>query len=250
MHVCPLGRPFRPRGRGTSKLKGCGAFSVAQRRPSALLSYFPAPTRAQEIPLDEREMDPAEDKVVQVRHIYQDAHLSNVLNFGDPLLIVLTPQDTLLSLTRRIQQRLKMSDAEMAKLKVGLVTFSRIEPIADSEPQSARSVTTHVACSRGAGRQPAALGARACNSDNSAHALTTAVLTVARAPLLRAYAMRRCSCRRADELVKGRFRAQDNQQSGSWEDYIGIEHPAAPTGPGARRRNTTRYHDKPVKIYG
>ncbi|KAG8470588.1 hypothetical protein KFE25_009009 [Diacronema lutheri] len=139
--------------------------------------------RAEEIPLDERHMDASEDKVVHVRHFYQDANLSTV-NFGDPFLAVLTPSDTIGSLSRRIQARLKLPDDEMAKLKVGLVTFSRVEVIGETES------------------------------------------------------------------VKARFRAQDNQQSGSWEDYIGIEHPAGPVGPGARRRNAARYHDKPIKIYG
>lgn len=180
-------------------------------------------------------MDPSEDKVVQVRHVYQDAGLSSVVNFGDPLLVLLTPRDTVGTLRARLQARLKMADAEMAKLRVGLVTFSRIEALGES----ARGRSGHPAA-RAAPRDPLCSG--------GARARQNAGARRSRAPPLPRAPPR--ASRRAAELVKARFRAQDNQQSGSWEDYIGIEHPAAQSGPGARRRHVTRYHDKPVRIYG
>jgi len=174
-------------------------------------------------------MDASEDKVVHVRHFYQDANLSTV-NFGDPFLAVLTPSDTIGSLSRRIQARLKLPDDEMAKLKVGLVTFSRVEVIGES--------ARRFRCAAPLLRGPYAAGV-----PSNALVACSRMVPAPRCVPRRAFA-------RAAESVKARFRAQDNQQSGSWEDYIGIEHPAGPVGPGARRRNAARYHDKPIKIYG
>ena len=51
-----------------------------------------------------------------------------------------------------------------------------------------------------------------------------------------------------DEVVKQRFRKQDNY--GNWDDYLGLEHPQVP-GSG-RKKHAARagYGDKPIKIHG
>jgi len=135
--------------------------------------------RAEEIPLEERNMDP-EDRVVQVRHFYQDAKMNMIVNFGEPFLVLIAANDTLTEVRRRIHERLKLPDDDLAKLKVGLINFGRIEYINETE------------------------------------------------------------------VVKSRFRSQD---AGTLDDYLGIEHPAAPSGAAARKRFGTRYTDKPIKIF-
>jgi len=94
--------------------------------------------RVEEIPLEERAMGP-EDRVVHVRHVYQDTKHNTHTNFGDPLLVLITPADTLPSVRRRLQTRLRVSAEEVEKpLSVKLCTFGRIEELSETESVKAR----------------------------------------------------------------------------------------------------------------
>lgn len=121
-----------------------------------------------------------EDKLVHVRHFYRDARINMTHNFGDPFLLLLGDNETTQSVRARLQAKLGLTDEEIAKWKLAVVSFGRVEYLED------------------------------------------------------------------DEIVKQRFRKQDNY--GNWDDYLGLEHAQ---GQG-RKKHAARagYVDKPVKIYG
>jgi len=134
--------------------------------------------RAEEIPVEERHMG-ADDRLVQVRHFYQEVKISMIHNFGEPFLMLIACDDTLAIVRQRINERLKLSPEEFAELKLGVINFGRIEYINETES------------------------------------------------------------------VRARFRVEQ----GSMDDYLGIEHPGAPSGPAARKRFGARTTDKPIKIH-
>ena len=52
-------------------------------------------------------------------------------NFGDPFLLAIGPAETLASVRARIQAKLSLSDDELAKWKLAVVSFGRVEYLTD-----------------------------------------------------------------------------------------------------------------------
>ena len=102
-------------------------------------------------------------------------------NFGDPFLLLIAPDEPLSSIRARIQAKLGLGTEELAKWKIAVVSFGRVEYLEDDT-----------------------------------------------------------------EAVRPRFRKHDNY--GSWDDYLGLEHPQVP-GSG-RKKHAVRSYDKPIKING
>jgi len=73
----------------------------------------------------------ADDKLTHVRHFYRDARMNMTHNFGDPFLLMLGANETLASVRSRIQAKLSLSDEELAKWKLALVSFGRVEYLED-----------------------------------------------------------------------------------------------------------------------
>jgi len=88
--------------------------------------------RAEEVPPEELAAGP-EDKLIHVRHFYRDARMNMTHNFGDPFLLMITPNETLASIRSRIQARLVLSDEELSKWKFAVVSFGRVEYLEDEE---------------------------------------------------------------------------------------------------------------------
>ena len=87
--------------------------------------------RAEEIAPDELELG-QEDKLIHVRHFYREARMQNMThNFGDPFLLAIGPAETLASVRARIQAKLSLSDDELAKWKLAVVSFGRVEYLTD-----------------------------------------------------------------------------------------------------------------------
>jgi len=86
--------------------------------------------RAEEISPEELDAAP-DDKLIHVRHFYRDARMNMTHNFGDPFLLMLGANETLASVRARIQAKLSLSDEELAKWKLALVSFGRVEYLED-----------------------------------------------------------------------------------------------------------------------
>ena len=114
-------------------------FSLPCRRspPSFLCSLSLSPKqywtiRAEEIPPEEANAGP-EDKLVHVRHFYRDARMNMTHNFGDPFLLMLGADETTASVRNRVQAKLQITDEEIAKWKLAVVSFGRVEYLEDNE---------------------------------------------------------------------------------------------------------------------
>ena len=88
--------------------------------------------RAEEIPPEEANAGP-EDKLVHVRHFYRDARMNMTHNFGDPFLLMLGADETTASVRNRVQAKLQITDEEIAKWKLAVVSFGRVEYLEDNE---------------------------------------------------------------------------------------------------------------------
>jgi len=88
--------------------------------------------RAEEVPREEETAGP-DDKLVHVRHFYRDARMNMTHNFGDPFLLMLGRDETTASVRTRVQARLGLSDEEIAKWKLAVVSFGRVEYLEEDE---------------------------------------------------------------------------------------------------------------------
>lgn len=84
------------------------------------------------MPADEAEV-PADDKPIHARHFYRDTRMNMTHNFGDPFLLHLGAEESAAQVRRRIQAKLQISDEEMAKWKLAVVSFGRVEYLEDDE---------------------------------------------------------------------------------------------------------------------
>ena len=75
----------------------------------------------------------ADDKLVHVRHFYRETRMNMTHNFGDPFLVLIGPEETLASVRQRIQAKLGVSDEEIAKWKLVVVSFGRVEYLEDDD---------------------------------------------------------------------------------------------------------------------
>ena len=74
-----------------------------------------------------------DDKLVHVRHFYRETRMNMTHNFGDPFLVLIGPEETLASVRARIQAKLGVSDEEIAKWKMAVVSFGRVEYLEDED---------------------------------------------------------------------------------------------------------------------
>jgi len=88
--------------------------------------------RAEKIPEEELRAGP-EDKLVHVRHFHRDSRMNMTHNFGDPFLLLLGEAETTASVRTRIQAKLSLSDEELAKWKLAVISFGRVEYLEDDE---------------------------------------------------------------------------------------------------------------------
>jgi len=86
--------------------------------------------RAEHLAPEEYHAGP-DDKLIHVRHFYRDNRMNMTHNFGDPFLLLISPEETLASMRARIQTKLGLSDEELAKWKVAVVSFGRVEYLED-----------------------------------------------------------------------------------------------------------------------
>jgi len=88
--------------------------------------------RAEELAEEEITAGP-EDKLVHVRHFYRDQRMNMTHNFGDPFLLLLGAEETTVSVRKRVQAKLGLSDEELAKWKLAVISFGRVEYLEDDE---------------------------------------------------------------------------------------------------------------------
>jgi ubiquitin carboxyl-terminal hydrolase 7 len=89
--------------------------------------------RAEELAPEELTAGP-EDKLIHVRHFFRDARMNMTHNFGDPFLLLISPDETLASIRHRIRVKLRLTAEEMASWKIAVVSFGRVEYLeADDE---------------------------------------------------------------------------------------------------------------------
>ena len=88
--------------------------------------------RAEDIPPEEH-VAGAEDKLVHVRHFYRDQRMNMTHNFGDPFLLMLGADETTASVRVRVQAKLGLSDEEIGKWKLAVVSFGRVEYLEEDE---------------------------------------------------------------------------------------------------------------------
>ena len=88
--------------------------------------------RAEEMAPEELSMGP-DDKLVHVRHFYRETRMNMTHNFGDPFLVVIGAQETLASVRTRIQMQLGVSEEEIAKWKLAVVSFGRVEYLEEDD---------------------------------------------------------------------------------------------------------------------
>ena len=88
--------------------------------------------RAEELAPEELTASP-EDKLVHVRHFYRDSRMNMTHNFGDPFLLLLGPNETTATVRARVQLKLGVSNDEMSKWKLTVVSFGRVEVLEDDE---------------------------------------------------------------------------------------------------------------------
>ena len=74
-----------------------------------------------------------DDKLVHVRHFFRETRMNMTHNFGDPFLFVIGAQETLASVRTRIQMQLGVSQEEIAKWKLAVVSFGRVEYLEDDD---------------------------------------------------------------------------------------------------------------------
>jgi len=86
--------------------------------------------RAEEMAPEEEGAGP-DHKLIHVRHFYRDTRMNMTHNFGDPFLLLIAPEETLASIRTRIQAKLSLTDEELAKWKLAIVSFGRVEPLED-----------------------------------------------------------------------------------------------------------------------
>ena len=84
--------------------------------------------RAEELAPEELSAGP-DDNLIHVRHFYRDTRMNMTHNFGDPFLLLITPDETLGSVRARIQAKLRLTPEEMASWKVAVVSFGRVEQL-------------------------------------------------------------------------------------------------------------------------
>ena len=88
--------------------------------------------RAEEMAPEELSMGP-DDKLVHVRHFFRETHMNMTHNFGDPFLVMIGAQETLASVRARIQMQLGVSQEEIAKWKLAVVSFGRVEYLEEDD---------------------------------------------------------------------------------------------------------------------
>jgi ubiquitin carboxyl-terminal hydrolase 7 len=115
--------------------------------------------RAEELAPEEAAMGP-DDKLVHVRHFYRETRMNmcggialepwmrrlapasshvaapyrhRTHNFGDPFLVMIGAEETLASVRGRIQTKLCVPDEEIAKWKLAVVSFGRVEYLEDED---------------------------------------------------------------------------------------------------------------------
>jgi ubiquitin carboxyl-terminal hydrolase 7 len=88
--------------------------------------------RAEELAPEEAAMGP-DDKLVHVRHFYRETRMNMTHNFGDPFLVMIGAEETLASVRGRIQTKLCVPDEEIAKWKLAVVSFGRVEYLEDED---------------------------------------------------------------------------------------------------------------------
>mmetsp|Transcript_2670 Transcript_2670/g.8917 ORF Transcript_2670/g.8917 Transcript_2670/m.8917 type:complete len:1166 (-) Transcript_2670:95-3592(-) len=82
--------------------------------------------RAEELAPEELSQGP-DDKLIHVRHFYRDTRMNMTHNFGDPFLLMISPDETLASVRKRIQAKLRLTAEEIAAWKIAVVSFGRVE---------------------------------------------------------------------------------------------------------------------------
>jgi ubiquitin carboxyl-terminal hydrolase 7 len=93
--------------------------------------------RAEEVPPEEEAL-PSDEKPLHVRHFYRDARMNMTQNFGDPFLLHVGADETTAAVRARIQAKLGISADELAKWKLAVVSFGRVEYLEDDELVKAR----------------------------------------------------------------------------------------------------------------
>ena len=88
--------------------------------------------RAEEMAPEELSMGP-DDKLVHVRHFFRETRMNMTHNFGDPFLVIIGAQETLASVRTRIQTQLGVSQEEIAKWKLAVVSFGRVEYLEEDD---------------------------------------------------------------------------------------------------------------------
>jgi len=88
--------------------------------------------RAEEMAPEELSMGP-DDKLVHVRHFFRETRMNMTHNFGDPFLVMIGAQETLASVRTRIQVRLGVSQEEIVKWKLAVVSFGRVEYLEEDD---------------------------------------------------------------------------------------------------------------------
>ena len=69
-----------------------------------------------------------DDKLIHVRHFFRDTRMNMTQNFGDPFLLMVGIDEPLSSVRSRIQSKLALSDDELAKWKIAVVSFGTLPP--------------------------------------------------------------------------------------------------------------------------
>lgn len=88
--------------------------------------------RAEEMPPEEVAMEVA-DKVIHVRHFYRDQRMNMTHNFGEPFLLLVREREEMASVRQRVQEKLKITEEEMTKWKIAVVSFGRVEYLSDTD---------------------------------------------------------------------------------------------------------------------
>jgi len=88
--------------------------------------------RAEEMAPEELSMGP-DDKLVHVRHFFRETRMNMTHNFGDPFLVMIGAQETLASVRTRIQMQLGVSQEEITKWKLAVVSFGRVEYLEEDD---------------------------------------------------------------------------------------------------------------------
>ena len=76
--------------------------------------------------------------MVHARHFYRDQRMNMTHNFGDPFLVLLAEHETTISVRARVQKKLGLTDDEISKWKLAVVSFGRVEYLEDDEVVKSR----------------------------------------------------------------------------------------------------------------